>query len=56
MFDVYIAEKDVCSSGPLVRVGTVEAWGKVDETIASSFFSPVSGGRRERGRGLLPAA
>lgn len=57
-FDVCIVEKDVCpcASGPLMRVGRIDVWGKVDEIVASGFFLPVSGRgmkRKEMGDGCL---
>lgn len=46
----------LCPCGPLIRVGTVEVWGNVDETIASKFFLLCLSGDGEKERGPLPTA
>lgn len=42
----------------LISVGRVEGEGKVDETVVSHFFFPltVSGGREEIRRGAVPSS
>lgn len=40
--NVYIAVEDVCPCGPVIKVGRVEVWRKVDEMVASIFFSFAS--------------
>lgn len=48
--DIYMIEKDTCPCEPLISVGRIQAWGKMDETTLPIFPSllPISGGRREK--------
>lgn len=36
--DVFIVEKDAYPFRPLIRMGRVEEWGKMDKTIVPSLF------------------
>lgn len=58
--NVYIAVEDVCPCGPVIKVGRVEVWRKVDETVASIFFFlllPVSWGmKRREGERAIPGS
>lgn len=56
--DVYILKKDAYPWRPLIRVGRVEAWDKVEETAVSDLlFSSCtweSGERRRAGHSQHP--